>query len=98
MIEQDSLTYPVLSDTGLVVARLFGLAFELPAQLDSVYTARGLDLKAYYGAEKSELPISATYVIDQDGSIVYAYLEADYKLRAEPVDILEVLSDLTATE
>jgi peroxiredoxin len=37
------------------------------------------------------LPVSATYVIDSDGSIVYAYMDVDYRERADPRDVLAVL-------
>ena len=38
------------------------------------------------------LPVSATYVIDRDGSIIYAYRDADYRDRADPRDVLQVLT------
>jgi peroxiredoxin len=38
------------------------------------------------------LPVSATYVIDRNGSIVYAYTDADYRDRADPRDVLAVLT------
>jgi peroxiredoxin len=37
------------------------------------------------------LPISATYVIDRNGLILYAYTDADYRDRAEPSEVLAVL-------
>jgi peroxiredoxin len=41
--------------------------------------------------EKAELPLSATYVVNRKGEIVYSFLEADYKKRAEPQTIIETL-------
>jgi peroxiredoxin len=38
------------------------------------------------------LPVSATYIIDRDGSIVYAYTDADYRDRADPREVLTVLT------
>ena len=38
------------------------------------------------------LLVSATYVIDRDGSIVYAYTDVDYRDRADPRDVLPVLT------
>ena len=46
--------------------------------------------------DKAELPISATYVIGRDGKIVYAFLDPDYKKRAEPDKIIEALKVLTS--
>jgi len=44
--------------------------------------------------EKAELPLSATYVVNQKGEIVYAFLELDYKKRAAPEAIIETLSKI----
>ncbi len=44
--------------------------------------------------EKAELPLSATYIVNQKGEIVYAFLESDYKKRAEPQVIIKTLSKI----
>jgi hypothetical protein len=54
-------------------------------------TERGFDLRTYYGTDKAELPLSATYVVDRNGKIIYAFLDPDYKLRAESADIVAAL-------
>jgi peroxiredoxin len=41
--------------------------------------------------ERAELPLSATYVVDRKGNIVYAFLEPDYKKRAAPEAIIETI-------
>lgn len=89
--QKDSLTYPVLSDTALIASRKFGIVYEVPQVIQKVMTERGFDLKTYYGTDKAELPLSATYVVDRNGKIIYAFLDPDYKLRAEPVDIIAAL-------
>ena len=38
------------------------------------------------------LPVSATYVIDRDGTIIYAYTDVDYRDRANPRDVLDFLT------
>ncbi len=43
---------------------------------------------------KAELPLSATYIVNQKGEIVYAFLEPDYKKRAAPETIIETLSKI----
>ena len=37
-------------------------------------------------------PRSATYVIGQNGHIIYAYTDADYGDHADPRDVLTVLT------
>jgi GST-like protein len=47
------------------------------------------------GKQSALLPISATYVIDRSGRIVFSYLDADFMTRLEPTEILVVLRRLT---
>jgi alkyl hydroperoxide reductase subunit AhpC len=37
------------------------------------------------------LPLAATYIIGKNGVIQYAFLNADYRNRAEPFEIVEQL-------
>jgi peroxiredoxin len=56
-----------------------------------LYKKFGINLDTSQGNENQELPIAATYVVEQDGTISYHFLEEDYKLRADPQEILEAL-------
>jgi pimeloyl-ACP methyl ester carboxylesterase len=64
---------------------------------DGAYQGFGLDIPARNGAPGEwALPVSATYVIDRDGSIIYAYTDVDYRDRADPRDVLKVLTQKAA--
>jgi peroxiredoxin len=82
----------VLSDIGQKVARAFGLVYSFSDELKWAYQNFGLDIPAKNGADEWALPISATYVIDRDGIIIYAYTDADYRDRADPQDVLAALT------
>jgi peroxiredoxin len=61
--------------------------------LKRAYQGFNLDIPALNGTPGEwALPVSATYVIDRDGSIIYAYRDADYRDRADPRDVLQVLT------
>ena len=87
--------FPILSDGGNEVARTFGLVHVLPEYLRPVYEQFGIDLPKANGDQTFELPLPATYVIDQDGTIRFAHVELDYTQRAEPRDILAALAKLS---
>jgi peroxiredoxin len=53
-----------------------------------------VDLAKFNADGSRMLPLPATYVIDRDGKIVYAFVETDYTKRAEPSDILAALRAL----
>jgi peroxiredoxin len=91
--EKNALTFEVLSDVGQRVGRAFGLVYEFTEELKSVYRGFNLDIPARNGAPGEwALPVSATYVIDRDGSITYAYTDVDYRDRADPREVLKTVT------
>ncbi len=95
--EKNALTFEVLSDVGQKVGRSFRLVYEFSDELKSAYNGFGLDIPAKNGAVSEwALPISATYIIDRNGVIISAYTDADYRDRADPIDILTVLKRTAA--
>jgi peroxiredoxin len=89
--QRNELAFPVLSDAGCNVARKFGLVFTLDETLKPIYKAFGIDLLAHNGVDTWELPIPATYIVAKSGKIVSAYVDVDYRNRAEPAEILKSL-------
>ncbi|MGJ3246568.1 MAG: peroxiredoxin-like family protein [Elainellaceae cyanobacterium] len=94
--EKHELAFEVLSDVGNQVAREFGLVFKLSPKLLPIYEKFGIDIAAHNGDESYELPIPATYVVDRNGTIVHAFVDADYTQRLEPAEIVEALTQIRA--
>ena len=95
--EKNALTFEVLSDVGQKVGQAFGLVYEFTEELKRAYQGFNLDIPARNGApDEWALPVSATYIIDRNGSIVYAYTDADYRDRADPREVLTVLTKKAA--
>ena len=88
--EKNALDFEVLSDIGQKIGRAFGLVYTFSDELKWAYREFGLDIPGKNGADEWALPISATYVIGQDGKIMYAYSDADYRDRAEPAEVLKI--------
>jgi peroxiredoxin len=93
--EKHGLAFDVLSDIGSETARQYGLAFDVPDDLAAVYDKLGFDLQRVNDGHSRTLPLPATYVIDRDGAIRWAFVNTDYTTRAEPADILAALDALT---
>jgi len=92
--KKNELGFTVLSDPNLTLARKFGIVYQMPKETAELYKSRGLNVAEHNQMEKAELPLSATYVVNQKGEIVYAFLESDYKKRADPQVIIETLSKI----
>ena len=89
--EKNGLAFEVLSDSALEAAQAFGIAFDLPPELVELYSSVGHDLPATNGNGRWTLPVPATYGVGPNGLILYAHVEADYRERAEPEDVLRAL-------
>jgi len=92
--EKHSLEFEVLTDLNSSVARNYGLVFKVPPEV-MVYFNQGFNLSEFNGNLSDELPLAATYLIDRHKKIRYAYLNPDYRNRAEPDDILKQLEQLS---
>ncbi len=90
-VEKNELSFEVLSDVDGIVGRKMKLIYTLPSELVELYKSFKIDLKKSNGNLENELPIAATYIVEQDGNISYHFLAEDYKLRADPEDIIKSL-------
>ena len=91
MHDQHKLKFPLLSDAGNKVARVFGLTYRVPAAQEAVYRRAFVNLPFTNGDESWELPVPATFIVDRDGTILFASADEDYRERPEPVEIIEAL-------
>jgi peroxiredoxin len=86
--QSNELGFPVLSDVGLNTARAYGLAFDLPPELVDLYQSFKNDLVRWNGAGGWALPIPAVYLIGQDGRVLLAHVDPDYRERMDPETVL----------
>jgi len=95
---ENKVTFPILSDPGNEVAARFGLRFQLPDYLVTLYrdTFKN-DLARVNGEPSWSLPMPARYVIGTDGVIAYAEVNPDYTQRPDPEELLPVLANLKKT-
>jgi len=91
MHDQHKLRFSLLSDAGNTVARQFRLTYRVPQTQEAVYRRAFVNLPFVNGDESWELPIPATYILDRDGTILYASANEDYTERPEPSEIVAAL-------
>lgn len=88
--EKHELQFEVLSDIGNEVAKEYGIVFKLTDDVAAAYN-KSFDMNEYNGDKSNELPLAATYIINEEGKIIYAFLDADYRNRAEPHELTAFL-------
>ncbi|MCW3789498.1 peroxiredoxin-like family protein [Plebeiibacterium sediminum] len=91
--DKNALKFDVLSDIDNKVAGQYKVVFNLTSDVADAYE-QNFGLSKYNGNSSAQLPLAATYIIGTDKVIKYAFLDADYRNRAEPKEIISVLKTL----
>lgn len=88
----------ILCDVDHGVALSSGLAFFLSDVLQRRYRDEfGTDLAQLYGSGGGLLPVPATFVIDGEGVVRYAFVDPDFRIRAEPAAAIAAVQALGRT-
>ena len=89
------LSFNVLSDVDQSVIDAYGLLYTVEGDtrdlMEQVFS-RDLALENADGSWR--LPIPATFVLDRDGIVRAAHVDADYRTRMEPADIVAAVAAL----
>ena len=88
------LSFDILTDLHLKTAERFGLVFVLPDYLRVLYQSFGSTLDRFHDEPEYRLPMPARYVIDREGLIRAADVNADYTVRPEPSETVRLLETL----
>jgi peroxiredoxin len=78
----------VLSDPGCALAEKFGIAYTVPEYMREYYQSILINVPFVNGDESWRMPLPATYVISSAGRVVFAEAHADFRVRAEPEEVL----------
>jgi len=92
--DEQGLEFVVLSDGNNKYARELGIVFHIDDELKQVYQKFGIDLAENQGVDAWDLPLAATFVIDKNRKIHYAFVDEDYKKRATPELLIAELEKL----
>ena len=92
--EKNALAFDVLSDANGELADALGIRFELSDEAQAYFTRSNIDLPVRNGDGRWLLPIPATYVVARGGVIARAWVDPDYRHRADPDEVVAALDDL----
>lgn len=91
--EKNELQFEVLSDTNSTIAKEYGLVFNLEDELIPIYESFGIKIPESNGTKTYELPMPATYIINNKKEIIYSFIDEDYTKRCEPQTILDIIQE-----
>jgi peroxiredoxin len=88
---QHSIPFPILHDSSCAVSAQFGLAYQVPVFHQQHYRSVLVNIPFVNGDQSWKLLIPGTYIVDSDGTILFAEAYADFRVRPEPEDVLPYL-------
>ena len=86
-----NLSFDVQTNRHLKTAEQFRLVFALQDYLRDLYKSFGSTLDRFHDEPGYRLPMPARYVIDKEGTIRAADVNADYTRRPEPSETVKQL-------
>ena len=92
IIKKNQLPYPILSDIDNGYALACGLMVSLGQELRKLFVELGTDLPKVHGNEGWFVPIPANFILDQEGVIGACFVDADFRHRMAPAEILKYFS------
>jgi peroxiredoxin len=79
--DEVNMKYTLLSDSGMDIARAFGVAFRADAETVARLKQHGMDIEAQSGQDHHQLPVPAVFITGTDGKILFQYVNPDYRER-----------------
>jgi len=96
-VEQNELSFNVLSDAGNNYADKLNISFTLPKEIKALYSGFGINLAEHNGDDSWTLPMPTRLVVSTDGSVVAADINPDYTQRPDPSETLTAIKSIKST-
>ncbi len=95
MTEKNNLKFPIISDPGHNIMNAFDVTFKVNEEYSKkVSSMHGVRIAENNGTSEEFLPVPATYIISQDGTIIYRHFDFNFRKRAPISEVLEFLKAL----
>jgi peroxiredoxin len=90
-VEKTGASFPVLYDEELKISKAYDVNYAVPQNTITQFKRTNIDLDEINGKNGFNLPITATYIIDKEGTVVYRFFQNDYKKRPTITELLAKL-------
>lgn len=89
--EKNEIDFAVLSDIDNAYAKTLGLVFQVPEDLQAVYSEFGIKIDKHNKNNDFELPMPATYIVNKNREVIYSFVPEDYTERLDPEVVLKFI-------
>jgi hypothetical protein len=72
----------------------FGIVFQMDPALKQAQELFGIDVAAYNGDNRYELPVPAAFLVSKTDEVIRSYVEVDYMKRLAPETALQWIGEI----
>lgn len=95
LVETHNLAFSVLSDLDQSVSEDYKVRFDLTGELEDLQVnVFGNDPGSQNADGRRSLPVASTFIVDGDHVIRFSSLDADWRNRVEPAEVVAALASL----
>lgn len=91
MVEKNNLEFEMLTDHNNDFAKKLGIVFQLQDFVLPYYQNLGIDLSVFNKNNENTLPVPAVFVVDENGKVVYKFLDVNYMNRINVEELIQAL-------
>lgn len=95
-LQEHNLSYQLYSDSKAEASKAFGIAFKVEDSQVEMLKNHNMDLEKSSGEQHHILPVPSVFITDEEGKIIFEYVNPDYKIRMSGNLLLEVVKNLQA--
>lgn len=88
-IDKTDASYAMISDTGFEIMEAYDVDFTVDQKTLNKYKLLNINIERANADDSNTLTVPATYLIGQDGKIIYAHFTEDYKERSSMEMVIE---------
>ncbi|MDB0011501.1 AhpC/TSA family protein [Crocinitomicaceae bacterium] len=90
-ISKSNATFEIISDKNYQIMNQYGVSFKVKEAILTKYKLFGINLEEANGNDDNILPVPATFIINQNGTIEYIHFDENYKERLSVSEIIKHL-------
>lgn len=90
-ISKTKATFNIAHDSAYIIMKQYGVAFKVNESTVKKYKLFGIDLEESNGNKDNILPVPATFIINQNGTIEFIHFDENYKKRLSVNSIIKHL-------
>jgi len=89
-MDENELTYTLLSDSSMVGAESLGIAVRFSAVKVAAYKLNNQNIETASGMDHNLIPVPSVFIVDQTGIIRFAHTDTNHRKRINAEEILRI--------